>query len=156
MRSVFVKGIGLGSVVLVVLLIKEAASLFVGNLQFTNAETEVSFWGRENYQPTANAIKRTTRTIDALLSDSSRHPSYLSLQSNILVWLAYWEADQSAQDLLMKQTIAVQIRAIKSRPAHRQSWIKLLEYLSNSNNSGETERWARGQLTDLQLYAQGI
>ena len=156
MRSVLVKGIGLGSVVLVFLLMKESASLFVENLQFTNAETEVSFWGRENYQPTAKAVKRSTRTIDALLSDSSRHPSYLSLHANVLAWLAYWEADESAQDLLVKQTIAVQIRAIKSRPAHRQSWIKLVEYLSNSNNSGETEKWARRQLAELQLYTQAI
>lgn len=151
MHNVFVKFLSLGSLALMLLVMGDATKLFSGNLIFTAAETEVSFWGRGSYQPDQKIVEQTSRSVESLIEDSEQHPSYHSLNASVLAWIAYWEADNIARERFVQQTIATQARAIESRPAHRQSWLKLIEYLANTNNSGETEVWARGRLADLQI-----
>ncbi len=63
---------------------------FAQDLAFTNAQTELSFWGSDSYQPEPETIKYTGQTIDALLQNAPGHPEYLGLQANYAAWQAYW------------------------------------------------------------------
>lgn len=154
MRIFFIKFVGFGSLVLMLLVMHDATKLFSGNLKFTDAETEVSFWGRGEYQPGQKTVERTERSIESLVATSDRHPSYLNLSASASAWFAYWAIDSAGRERFVQKSVTAQTEAIKSRPAHRQSWIKLIEYLSNTNNSGETEAWASDQLAGLQRYTK--
>ncbi|MFT5334841.1 MAG: hypothetical protein ACJASY_002562 [Halioglobus sp.] len=154
MRDILVKVVGLGALALMLIVMDDATKLFNGNLKFIDVETEVSFWGRGSYQPDQETIERTTRSVESLIEDSEEHPSYHNLNASILAWMAYWEVDSMARERCVQQSIAAQTQAIESRPAHRQSWLKLIEYLANTNNSGETEEWARNRLAGLQNNTQ--
>ncbi len=101
----------------------QGAQLIHRDLAFEAARTEVSFWGRGNYQPTEQAIERTGNTLGTLIAQNA-HPEYLSVQAAYYIWRAYWEGDN---DLAIK-AVDSQYRALESRPAHPQDRQKLIEY----------------------------
>lgn len=154
MRNVSVKVVSFAALVLMLLVLRDGTKLFADNLKFTDVETEVSFWGRGQYQPVQKTIERTRRSIESLVAASNRHPSYRNLSASASAWFAYWATDSADRERFVQSSITAQTEAIKSRPAHRQSWIKLIEYLANTNNSSETEVWARKQLAGLQRYTK--
>jgi hypothetical protein len=133
--------------------VAHSASLVQQNLLFTRAQTEVSFWGRGDYQPDETTINRTVNQLEDLLKTSPKHPDYLSLQANAVVWLAYWsEKDASASSgRSVQQASNSQYAALQSRPAHRYSWVKLAEYLSRSEAS--EHKLALVALTQTRLSA---
>lgn len=132
------------------------ANLFRQNLLFIQAETEVSFWGRGTYRPTEKTLRNTNRSIEALLGHQPANPGYLALQASALVWQAYWiEASgqqEQQQQRLGNQAINVQQTALISRPAHRHSWTKLIEYAERAQGEDALITQARAGLKGLQRF----
>ena len=114
--------------ILTLLLVAQGLRLFQQDLAFTAAETELSFWGRENYQPLQPAIERTGQRIDALLQQNPQHSSYLELQAYYLSWQGYWTDDVEQRLNFNDQALEAQYRALQTRPADRQAWLKMVEY----------------------------
>jgi len=106
----------------------QGASLFKHDLQFTKAETEVSFWGRGNYQPTPKTVSRTARAVENLVQHAPHNPAYRSLQANSFAWRAYWEADATTSQQYAQQAVGAQAAAVQARPAYYQGQVKLAEY----------------------------
>jgi hypothetical protein len=125
-------------------------SLFVQDLAYTRAQTELSFWGRGNYQPTPQVVRDTSQTLDALLESAPRHPEYLELHALYSAWQAYWTQDLLARDTLNGQAAARQYRALMSRPAHRQGWSKMVEYASRVSTGESMFQLAQDRLVSLQ------
>ncbi len=59
------------------------------DMAFTAVQTEVSFWGRASYQPTAATIARTDRDIHQLTAVSV-NPEHLALQAAYASWRGFW------------------------------------------------------------------
>lgn len=102
------------------------------SLAFTAAETEVSFWGREGYQPQAITIVRTGQGIEALLQSAPGHAQYLGLHATYFAWRGYWEDNMDNRASYNSRARQSQYEGLQSRPGHRHSWLKLLEYASRS------------------------
>lgn len=113
----------------------QAAGLLQQDLSFTETETEVSFWGRGNYQPTEATVLRTNLAMNHLLSTAPRHPAYLSLQANSYAWQAYWAQNVEATRQFTEKAVQLQTSAQQSRPAHLQSRAKLAEYAARLQDS---------------------
>jgi len=132
------KNIGATALLLVTLLgIYRAASLIVQDWQFTQARTEVSFWGRGDYKPSLRAVRNTERVLDRLLQASPAQPAYLSVRANSFAWRAYWSQDRKLELQFAQEAVRHQRAALQSRPAYLQSRTKLVEYesrLKNLNN----------------------
>jgi len=62
--------------VLAVIVAWQSATLFRMDLAFTAAETELSFWGRGDYQPTEATRARISRELGVLLEGAPAHPDY--------------------------------------------------------------------------------
>jgi hypothetical protein len=108
----------------------QALRLARSDLLFTQAETEVSFWGRDSYHPTPGTIEATGSSITQLVSLSPQHPDYLALQAAFHDWQAYWSEDFSASRKFSAAAVAAQHGALESRPAHRRDWLALSRYAS--------------------------
>ena len=105
------------------------------DLRFTETETEVSFWGRGNYQPTEATVLRTNLAMDHLLNATPHHPAYLSLQANSYAWQAYWAENSETTREFSEKAVQLQTSAQQSRPAHLQSRAKLAEYAARLQDS---------------------
>jgi hypothetical protein len=127
---------------------------FTQNLAFTAAETEVSFWGRERYQPQATTIKRTGHGIESLLQNAPNHPQYLGLQATYLAWRGYWEDNMDNRASFNTQAVQSQYQGLQARPAHRHSWLKLLEYASRSSSGEAMAIEAQARLQALSLKTE--
>ena len=108
--------------------VAQASSLLQQDLRFTESETEVSFWGRGNYQPTEATVLRTNLAMNHLLNTTPHHPAYLSLQANSHAWQAYWAKNAEASQKFAEKAVQLQTSAVQYRPAHLQSRVKLAEY----------------------------
>jgi hypothetical protein len=119
------------------------------NLAYTRAQTELSFWGRDTYQPTRQAIQTTAGTLQALLHAAPGHPEYLELQAHYLRWQAYWSDDLQSRDALGREAVEVQHQALLYRPAHRQGWSKMVEYASTASSGKVMLELAQTRLDSL-------
>ena len=113
----------------------QAASLFQRDLQFIRNETEVSFWGRGDYQPTDATILRINQGMGVLLHSAPHHPAYLSLQANSYAWQAYWAEGASSTRQYARQAVHYQSAALDSRPAHLQSQARLADYIASQQSA---------------------
>ena len=111
--------------------------LLVQDIAYTRAQTELSFWGRDNYQPSEQVIAETGDRLEGLLDSAPHHPEYQKLQALYNSWQAYWSSGMPERDSLNSETMSNQYGALLSRPAHRQDWSKMIEYASRARN-GET------------------
>ena len=125
-------------------------TLVAQDLAFTNAQTELSFWGRDKYQPEPKTIKYTGQRIDALLRNTRWHPEYLSLQANYAAWQAYWATDAMERASFNRQAMQSQHKALQSRPAHRHSWSKMVEYAARASSGEAMLQQAQARLQALQ------
>ena len=123
---------------------------FAQDLAFTNAQTELGFWGRDSYQAEPKTIKLTGQTIDALLQSAPGHPEYLGLQANYAAWRAYWATDTMERASYNRQAVQSQHKALQSRPAHRHSWSKMVEYAARANSGEAMLQQAQARLQALQ------
>ena len=122
---------------------------FARDLAFTSARTELSFWGRDRYQPEANTVERTGQSIDALLQGAPGNPEYLGLQASYAAWQAYWSENRDERAGFNGQAVRSQYKALQSRPAHRHSWSKMVEYASRTT-TGEA------MLVDARAHLQAL
>jgi hypothetical protein len=141
-----------------VVCLAHAISVFQQNLLFTQAQTELSFWGRADYHPTPATINATEQQLQTLLNHSPDQPDYLALQANATVWLAYWSRQKSTTGQLEsnQQAIASQQAALLSRPAHRFSWKKLADYVDRGEPTVENRALAvlaQKRISALQVRA---
>lgn len=129
-----------------------SAELLVQDLRFTAVATEVSYWGRGDYKPLPATVESATAQIEQLLLARPDNPKYLELQANTLAWLAYWSDEFEQRRHYMSDAVAVQSLALESRPAHAQSWAKLIDYNARANGGDEMEVRAQQHLTALQRW----
>lgn len=130
------------------LLAAQSISTVQQDLAFTRLETEVSFWGRAEYLPVAATRAKTDTGIQALLAGAPSHPDYRALQASQLAWESYWTDNEALND----QALKAQQKALEYRPAHRQSWVKMIEYLSLVPNKEVELKEAEGRLSALIKY----
>ena len=127
----------------------QAASLMQQNLAFTKAQTEVGFWGRGQYQPESGTIKHTGQSINAIVQRSPGHPDYLGLQANYATWRAYWAQAMEERMAFSLQAMASQKNALETRPAHRHSWSKMVEYAARTSTGEAAQIAAQAHLQAL-------
>jgi hypothetical protein len=132
-------------------LVYQAAQLMRQDLIYTGAQTELSFWGRGDYQPVAGNVEGTRKAIESLLRRSPGHPDYLSLQAGYDVWRAYWASNPRDREQLGEQAVRSQYQALVSRPAHRRSWLKLEGYAARIADGQALFEEARDRLRVLQV-----
>lgn len=119
------------------------------DLAFTRAQTEISFWGRGSYVPEAATIARTGHSVDALLAQSHGHPQYLALAAEYAIWRSHWAQDMAHKSSFAGQALSRQAAALQSRPAHRQSWLKMVEYASRTRDGEAVLKRAQTRLQAL-------
>ena len=124
------KALTLVALAAALLLMVQGAQLMRNELGFSRAGTEVSFWGRADYQPSEETILATTNTISTLVANCPGHPDYFALQANAAVWQAYWAQRKEDREVHAARAISSQYCALRSRPAHRHGWVKMVEYAS--------------------------
>ena len=145
------RGLMVSSVLLVALLM-----VFSGirhaylDLIYTSADTELSFWGREKYQPTANTVGQTMQQLKLLLHHSPHHPDYLARQAYFLSWQGFFSSDVSTRLDFNSSALATQQQAMRHRPAYRQGWIEVVEYASRATGGAQALAEAQARLNDLQ------
>ena len=105
----------------------QGLALLQRDLAFSAAETEVSFWGREGYQPTEATIARTGRQLEALLATAPEHPEYQLLAASYYAWRAWWADDAELEAQYTRMGQQAREIARQSRPAYVY------------NEAGETE-----------------
>ena len=139
-------GVALAALGLAVTLAWQAATLFQRDLAFTAAETELSFWGRGEYQPSDATRETVRRELDTLLAAAPDQPDYLTLAAYHAAWLAYREDDPTVARPYALQAVDKQYAAQQNRPAYRQGWAKLVEYARRAGSD-------RGALAQQRLEA---
>jgi hypothetical protein len=132
-----------------ILAASSAYTVFKLDLTFTNAKTEVSFWGRGNYQPTDKTRAKTGAQVDTLLAKAPTNPEYLRLAANRAAWEAFWVEEPERRQALRELAMWQQHWALQARPAHRQSWQKLVEYASRAPGGEPLLEQARHRLAEF-------
>lgn len=125
-------------------------NVLVQDLAYTRAQTELSFWGRGDYQPTPQAVDDTEQTLQFLLAENPYHPEFLILQARYNAWQAYWSENLDMREVSSREAMLHQYRALESRPAHRQSWLTMVEYASRSRDGEALRQFAQARLALLQ------
>ncbi len=128
------------------------ARLLLQDLRFTAATTEVSYWGRGEYEPLPAVVERAKAQIEQLLLAYPGHPEYLELQANTLAWLAYWSDDPEQRHQYLHDAVTAQFLALESRPAYPQSWVKLIDYNARADGDDKVEVQAQQYLAALQRW----
>ena len=128
----------------------QAATVLQQDLAYTRPQTEVSFWGRDAYQPDTRTIKATGNTIATLVKGRPGHPEYLALQANYSSWQAYRAQTMEERMAYGRQAVNSQMAAQQSRPAHRHGWQKVIEYASRTTDGEALLNGAKERLQALQ------
>lgn len=127
-RNVAAYSLGAAALTLAITVAWQSATLFRLDLVFTAAETELGFWGRDDYQPTAATRARTARELETLLAEAPAHPDYLALAAFHNTWRAYREDDPTVAQRYAMRAVNTQFSAQQRRPAYRQGWAKMVGY----------------------------
>jgi hypothetical protein len=120
------------------------------DLVFNAAETEVSFWGRGEYQPSEQTREATGRAVEHLVSVAPAHPDYLTLAASYYAWRAWWAEEGVAENAYNTRALAAQYVAQQSRPAYRQGWESMLRYAALVDETGAQLKLAQRRLDALQ------
>ena len=106
------------ALLLALAMVEQGFSLMQRNLAFSAADTEVSFWGQGDYQPTAAKREWVGQQVGDLLDQSPGNPDYQLLAASYYAWQAWWADDPAleAQYTRMGQRAAEMAR--QSRPAY--------------------------------------
>ena len=129
----------------------QALGFIRSDILFNRAETEVSFWGRDEYLPTPITVRNTSGAIAALIQRQPGHPQYLVLQASAFAWRAYWDKGGISAGFASR-ALDSQLAAVESRPAHRQSWAGVVEYANRVPEKEAQVHRAQEQLVALQKW----
>lgn len=130
----------------------QSATVISQDLAFTAAETELSFWGRDNYQPADSSREDTQKVLETLLAAAPNHPDYLALKAYHEAWRAYSAYDPRITHMHVLRAMRLQLSAQEARPAYRQGWVKLVEYARRAGGYkevGPTLQGGASEMTDL-------
>ena len=130
----------------------QSATVYRLDLVFNRTETELTFWGRGDYQPLDATRVRTARELDALLAQAPAHPDYLALAAYHEAWLAYREDDPALAQPYALRAVKAQFFAQQNRPAYRQGWAKMVRYARRAaadETARELGRFAQQRLDAL-------
>ncbi len=114
----------------------QAANIVREDLHFTRLQTEISFWGRDDYHPTNAVIQRSNQAMHTLLTGAPKHPAFLYAQANSYAWQAYWAQGQAETRQLSRRAVNLQRKAVAARPAHLFDQAKLAEYIASAEAAG--------------------
>jgi len=128
-------GLALAALGLAVTVAWQSATTFRLDLAFTAAETELSFWGRGDYQPDDASRQRTSQALEALLAAAPHHPDYLALAAYHDAWRAYREDDPTLAQPYALRALDNQYGAQQARPAYRQGWEKMVGYARRAGSA---------------------
>ncbi|MCB1848604.1 MAG: hypothetical protein KDI04_14835 [Halieaceae bacterium] len=106
------------ALLLALAVVEQGFSLFQRDLAFTAAETEVSFWGEGNYQPTAAKREWVGQQVGELLAEAPGHPEYQLLAASYYAWQAYWAEDPKLEQQYTHKGQQAREYARQSRPAY--------------------------------------
>ena len=126
------------ALLLALALVWQGLNLFQRDLAFTAAETEVSFWGRGEYQPAERTRAATGRAVENLVAAAPAQPDYLSLAASYYAWRAWWAGEAAAESAYNAQALAARYAAQQSRPAYRQGWEALADHVARSDGAQQT------------------
>jgi len=73
---------------------------------YTSVATEVSFWGRGDYEPTAFTTELAVRGVERLIQQAPANSKYLSLQAKLYSWQGYWAQDTSTKSEFGQMAVA--------------------------------------------------
>ena len=116
------------ALLLALAMVEQGFSLFQRDLAFTAAETEVSFWGQGDYQPTVEKRKWVGQQLGELLAESPGNPEYQLLAASYYAWQAWWTDDPELEQQYTQKGQQARELARQSRPAYVY------------NEAGETEQ----------------
>ena len=131
-------GLAIAALGMAVTVAWQSATVFRLDLAFTAAETELSFWGRGDYQPDDASRQRTAQALEALLAVAPRHPDYLALAAYHDAWRAYREDDPTLAQPYAVRALNNQYGAQLNRPAYRQGWEKMVGYARRAAVAAES------------------
>ena len=116
------------ALLLALAMVEQGFSLFQRDLAFTAAETEVSFWGQGDYQPTVEKREWVGQQLGELLAESPGNPEYQLLAASYYAWQAWWTDDPELEQQYTQKGQQSRELARQSRPAYVY------------NEAGETEQ----------------
>jgi len=125
--------------------------MFTQDIQYRRLVTEVGFWGREGYTPTASVLEATARDLDTLLKQSPVQPDYLSLRATVYSWQAHGSEDIDERIVLGNRAMQAQYASLQARPAHRHTWLKMVQYASRATTGAPNLALAEERLQRLGL-----
>lgn len=143
-------------IALMLLLVAQAVAVLRAEVLFSSVETEVSFWGRRDYQPSGALRKRTDQRVSQLVSNWPQNANYLTLHANQLAWEGYWGGKTEAASQYWRRAAQAQRKALQYRPAHRQDWVKLLQYAAALDADTALQVEASARLETLQAGTKRI
>lgn len=127
-----------------------AADLLRQDLAFTAVQTEVSFWGRGDYQPARPVRTDLGRRLDTLLADSPAQPDYLTVAASYFAWQAFWAETLELEQDYSRRALRAQYTAQQSRPAYRRGWVIMLGYAARDGGAPEQMALARQRVSALE------
>lgn len=143
-------------IALMLLLVAQAVAVLRAEVLFSSVETELSFWGRSDYQPSGALRKRTGQRVSQLASTWPQNANYLTLHANQLAWEGYWGGKTEEASQHWKRAAQAQRKALQYRPAHRQDWVKLLQYAAALDAGTALQFEASARLEALQAGTKRI
>jgi len=129
-----------------------AVSAFIQDVQFTELETEVSFWGRGSYQPVEEVRSGVDQGIQNLLGMFPDDSRVLALRASQYAWEAYWEPSIAQRQHFGRAALQTQFASQRLRPAYGQGWSKLLQYQAVDVQGQELHAVAKVQLQNLKSW----
>ena len=106
------------ALLLALAMVEQGFSLFQRDLAFTAAETEVSFWGQGDYQPTVEKREWVGQQLGELLAESPGNPEYQLLAASYYAWQAWWTDDPELEQQYTQKGQQARELARQSRPAY--------------------------------------
>lgn len=106
----------------------QSCALVAEDVAFTRLETEVSFWGRGEYIPSAATLATTEAALTELLAAAPRQPDYLALAAYLYSWRGNRPAQTAEAQNYRRRAVDAQYAAQVSRPAYRQGWQNMVVY----------------------------
>ncbi|TGD73107.1 hypothetical protein E4634_12565 [Mangrovimicrobium sediminis] len=119
------------------------------DLRLAPLATEVSFWGRDGYQPSPSRREQVAAGLSALREESPDHARLLTVSAARLDREARWATDTVESERLRDAAVTMQRRALGARPAHGQGWRMLIQYSPAGPRGEATRREAFEQLQTL-------
>ena len=92
------------------------------DLTYAATEAELSFWGRETYQPTRIKVSLAERRLARLLQHQPANPNYQALQAYFWSWQGFFSTDMDQRLTFNQRAVDAQYAAATPPPA----WIRSL------------------------------